>query len=120
MSPPAAASTSPTEGPPTRIEVLYLDGCPNHEPVLARVRELLAPDHEQARIELVRIDSDADARDRRFLGSPTLRIDGVDVEPGADERGEFTLACRIYQTATGPRGRPDEAWIRATLMEKAP
>jgi hypothetical protein len=51
----------------------------------------------------------------RFLGSPTVRVDGHDVEPGADERRDFVLACRVYQTDQGTAGEPDEAWIRAAL-----
>ena len=52
----------------------------------------------------------------RFLGSPTIRVDGRDVEPGADERDEFVLACRIYRTPAGLRGEPAEAWVRDALL----
>src|SRR4051794_24198680 len=99
MSPPAAASTRPTEPRPARIEVLYFDGCPHQEPVLARMRELLTSRGEPPLIELVRVDSDEDARARRFLGSPTVRIDGADIEPGAAERTDYGLKCRLYRTA---------------------
>jgi hypothetical protein len=51
----------------------------------------------------------------RFLGSPTVRVDGRDVEPGADERDEFALACRVYRTQDGLRGQPDPEWITAAL-----
>jgi hypothetical protein len=46
-----------------------------------------------------------------------VRIDGRDVEPGADQRHEFTFACRVYQTEEGIAGTPDEAWVRAALLE---
>ena len=118
MSPPAAASTSPTEPRPARIEVLYFDGCPDHEPVLARVRELLTADAEPL-IELVRVDSDEDARTRCFLGSPTVRIDGADIEPGAGERTDYGLKCRLYRTAAGLSGMPDDAALAAALARAA-
>jgi hypothetical protein len=51
----------------------------------------------------------------RFLGSPTIRVDGRDVEPGAEERQEFVLSCRVYRTERGLAGQPDEAWIREAL-----
>jgi hypothetical protein len=115
MSPPAVASTRPSESRPARIEVLYFDGCPNHEPVLARVRELLSPEDPPPVIELVRVDSDDEAGARRFLGSPTVRIDGADIEPGADERTDYGLKCRLYRTAAGLAGMPDDAALLAAL-----
>jgi hypothetical protein len=48
----------------------------------------------------------------RFLGSPTIRVDGHDVEPGADDRTEYVFACRLYRSEGGVRGEPDEQWIR--------
>ena len=59
---------------------------------------------------------DAEAAKRlRFLGSPTVRVDGHDVEPGADEREQFQHACRVYRTSAGFRGQPDEQWVRDAL-----
>ena len=44
----------------------------------------------------------------RFIGSPTVRVDGHDIEPGADTRDGFVLACRVYKTDSGYSGQPDE------------
>jgi hypothetical protein len=55
------------------------------------------------------------AVEERSLGSPTLRIDGVDVDPGAGEREDFGLKCRVFSTPAGLTGMPDEEWIRAAL-----
>jgi hypothetical protein len=103
----------------TRIELLYLDGCPNHEALYARVRELLSAHDVQATIESVRVTSDAQAEARRFLGSPTLRVDGADVEPGADERTDYGLSCRLFRGGAGLASVPDDAWIVAALEHSA-
>ena len=58
-----------------------------------------------------------DAVGLRFLGSPTVRVDGRDVEPGAEERHEFVFSCRVYRGSRGFSGKPDEAWIRDALRE---
>lgn len=50
-----------------------------------------------------------------FLGSPSIRIDGRDVEPGADERGGFALACRIYRTLSGQTCLPERERVRSAL-----
>lgn len=102
-----------------RVEILYFDGCPNHEPARALVERVAAELQLEAAIELVEVvDPDA-AADLRFLGSPTIRVDGRDVEPGADERHEFVLSCRLYRSERGLAGQPDETWIRDALNEAA-
>ena len=63
---------------------------------------------------------DLEAAEReRFLGSPTVRIDGQDVEPGADRRTDFGLKCRLFATPDGLRGMPTDEWVLATL-QRAP
>ena len=99
-----------------KVEVLYFDGCPNHEALLPHLRELLRAAGAGTDIELVRVE-DADAAERaRFLGSPTVRIDGEDVEPGADQRTDFGLKCRLFGTPNGLRGMPPDEWVLAALQ----
>jgi hypothetical protein len=51
----------------------------------------------------------------RFLGSPTIRVAGRRVEPGADERRDYAFACRVYRTRCGFAGQPEEQWLRDAL-----
>ena len=100
-----------------KVEVLYFDGCPNHHALLARLRELLAAIGVAADIEQVAVE-DCDAAIRqRFLGSPTVRIDGRDVEPGAGQRSDFGLKCRLFATGDGLRGTPADEWVLAALQD---
>jgi hypothetical protein len=55
----------------------------------------------------------------RFLGSPTVRVDGVDVEPGAEKRRDFAFSCRIYRSEDGASEQPAESWVRDALIEAA-
>lgn len=98
-----------------KIEVLYVEGCPNHEALLSRLRELLASTRVAADIDPVRIEGPDDAERERFLGSPTIRIDGEDVEPGADQRNDFGLKCRLFATPDGLRGIPADEWVLAAV-----
>src|SRR5215218_4129592 len=95
-----------------KVEMLFFDGCPNHEALLPHLRALLnAGGANDTDIELVRVE-DADAAEAaRFLGSPTVRIDGEDVEPGADDRTDFGLKCRLFATPEGLRGMPADEWV---------
>src|SRR3954470_11442479 len=115
------ASAHPGCLPPRRridgamIELLYFDGCPNHEPVAARLPQLLERAGVAAEIEFRRVESDEDAQRTRFLGSPTVRVDGRDVEPGADERADYGLKCRLYHLGDTLTATPPDAWILAAL-----
>jgi hypothetical protein len=102
-----------------RVEILYFDGCPNHEAAWAVVERVAAKLPVEPAIELVEVVGPDAAAELRFLGSPTIRVDGRDVEPGADERHEFVLSCRVYRTERGLAGQPDEAWIRDALSGAA-
>jgi hypothetical protein len=102
-----------------RVEILYFKGCPNHEPARELVEQVAAQLRVEPAIELVEVVDPDSAADLRFLGSPTIRVDGRDVEPGADERHEFVLSCRVYSTERGLSGQPDEAWIREALTGAA-
>ena len=97
------------------IELLYFDGCPSHEAFLPRLRELLAQAQVRAPVEQRRVESAAAAQRERFLGSPTVRVDGVDIEPGAGQRTDYGLKCRLYATEQGLRGAPPDTWVLAAL-----
>ena len=97
------------------IELLYFDGCPSHAAFLPRLRELLAQAGVDAPIRQRRVESDEAAQRERFLGSPTLRVDGVDVDPGAAERTDYGIKCRLYPGVRGLDATPPEAWVLAAL-----
>ena len=98
-----------------RVELLYFDGCPSYERLLPRLRELVAQAGVADEVELWRVESPKETIADRFLGSPTVRVDGVDVEPGAGERCDFGLKCRLYSTPDGLQGIPAEQWVRDAL-----
>jgi hypothetical protein len=100
------------------VEVLYFSGCPTYERLLPRLRELVAEaGGDPATIETRRVESAEAAERDRFLGSPTVRVSGQDVDPGATTRDDFGLKCRIYRSEEGQSPAPPEQWIRAALSE---
>jgi hypothetical protein len=93
------------------IQLLWWEGCPSTERALSELREAMAdvglPDGE---VQLTEIETDSDAHDARFLGSPTILIDGADVVPHGD--GDVVgLSCRVYRRRNGtisPTPDPDD------------
>jgi mercuric ion transport protein len=102
-----------------KIEVLYLDGCPNHRLTVERVKESLKHEGLVAEVVEVKIRDDAAARSAGFLGSPTVRIDGLDVEPSARLTKEFGMMCRTYTEGGTRVGLPSQRLIGTALREAA-
>jgi hypothetical protein len=98
-----------------RIELLYWSGCPSHPRALADLREALAdagldPDG----VDVRELTTDEQASEEQFVGSPTIRIDGVDVQPPAGE--PFGLTCRVYLRRDGRISpTPDPQDLREAL-----
>jgi hypothetical protein len=98
-----------------QVELLYFDGCPSHERLRPVLNTLVAANG--IRLEELRIESAEQAERDRFVGSPTVRINGVDVEPGAQERTDFGMKCRLYRGPGGQSGLPPREWIERALRE---
>ncbi len=97
------------------IEILYFEGCPNHERLSERLPALLKAAGIATETTLREITNQQDAERERFLGSPTLRVNGHDVEPAADDRTDYGMKCRIYRTPEGLSGLPADRGILAAL-----
>lgn len=102
------------------VEILSFAGCPNHLGAIALVERLSGELGIEPEIELVEVPDQEAARRLRFLGSPTIRVGGRDVDPDADERSDYALSCRVFRTEAGMAGQPDERWVRDALLREAP
>lgn len=97
-----------------KIEFLYFKNCPGHAPALSLLEQILLETDTTVSIEKIEVTSPELAIQHRFLGSPSIRINGVDIE-GREEASEYGLKCRIYRD-TGS-GVPSERVIREALQE---
>ena len=85
------------------IEVLYVPGCPNHHGAIANLKSALRSAAVDAPIREIPVMDEAMASRLKFPGSPTIRIDGSDVELNHCE--SYCLACRLYSNGTGVPSR---------------
>jgi hypothetical protein len=97
------------------VELLYWEGCPSYPEALADLRAAMAEEGlDPAGVVVREVTNEADAEDERFVGSPTIRIDGADVQPPGDEPAALT--CRVYRRRDGRISpTPDPADVRDAL-----
>lgn len=100
-----------------KIELLYFEGCPNHEPAIERLREALDSLGRQDRIDEVPVRTQSEAEACRFVGSPSIRINGSDIEPWARTAKRFGLSCRTYVDGSDRGGVPSRELLRRAIVE---
>jgi hypothetical protein len=92
------------------IELLYVANCPNHVVALERLRATLSEENLQTPVNEVLVSDAATAQSLKFPGSPTIRINGHDVEPHTGQTTSFGLMCRLYSDGSGV---PSQQSLRA-------
>ncbi len=101
------------------IEVLYVLDCPHYPATLALVERVRAELAIDAELRTTLVVDQAAADQARFAGSPTVRVDGQDVEPGSEPATEYVLGCRLYRHEHRFAGQPEEHWVREALQRMA-
>jgi hypothetical protein len=97
------------------VEFLWWSGCPSWDRALERLREEMEGlGLDPAAVRVREVDTSAGAERERFVGSPTIRIDGSDIQPPGDE--PIGLSCRVYHRRDGSVSPlPDPADLRDAL-----
>ena len=78
-----------------RVSFLYFEECPSHDLALERLREVMDEEGISGEVEVFKVETEDQARQLRFVGSPTIRVDGQDIDPPSDPR--YALTCRAYR-----------------------
>jgi len=102
-----------------RIQFLYWQECPSYEDALTRLKKVLREERIDCEIEQIIITSDDQAGILNFSGSPTVLINGRDIDPDGAQKQCSALTCRIYKL---PDGRisplPSEEMIRNAIRNE--
>jgi hypothetical protein len=93
-----------------KVELLWWAGCPSYPEARELLEDVLAG---RAEIEMREVHSEEEAEALGFPGSPTIRVDGRDVDPAA-AGAPPSLSCRIYHL---PDGRVSPVPSREQLEE---
>jgi thiol-disulfide isomerase/thioredoxin len=87
------------------IRVMTFEGCPNCEATRVLVEDTVKELRVQADIEAIQVGNEDEARRYGFLGSPTIQVDGKDIEASRQSE-QASFSCRVYRTPNGISGVP--------------
>lgn len=94
------------------VELLYTDECPFWKETLKLINEVIADLKADVTIKKVRVKSEEDAKKLKFPGSPTVRANGVDIDPAARETTGY-IGCRIYRSKNSTYELPPKQMIKS-------
>ena len=79
------------------IDVLVFEGCPSGDETWEMARRVAAEECPSAQLCLVDVTDAESAERHRFLGSPSIQIDGQDIETSRVCESVFSYSCRVYR-----------------------
>lgn len=95
-----------------KLQFQYFEDCPNHEKLHKNLMEAIQGLEDKIELEKILVEDDETAKKVKFRGSPTLLINGEDLE-NLPEPEEPVLACKFYS-----KGIPDAEKIRERILQK--
>ncbi len=96
------------------VRLLIIEGCPGAAPASELLGRVLAGEGLAPEFETVVVADESAAGRERFVGSPSIRIDGLDIEE-ARRADPPSLTCRIYSAGNTRSGVPPEAMLRSAV-----
>jgi hypothetical protein len=103
------------ESKSVRIEIYYTAGCPNRRITVKRIWEVLKELGVGGEVREVRVDPPFTSQG--FLGSPTVHVDSIDVEPSARSSYWTGVMCRTYRDGEQIDGAPSKRLIRQAILD---
>ena len=97
-----------------KIELFYFDGCPSWQSGLKNLHSALKANGLDVSVELVQVMDNDDAARKKFLGSPSFHINGVDLWD--EEREVYSMSCRVYATPEGMKGGPTISMLQDAIL----
>jgi len=96
-----------------KIELLYFDSCPSWQIALETLNSALREERITETVNVMEIMNDEQAGQEKFLGSPSIRINGIDL--WFEQRENYSLSCRVYATPEGVKGSPTVEMLRSKI-----
>lgn len=101
------------------ISILFIEGCPGYEFTKRYINEIISEDATDfdVKINMILIESDEDARRLHFIGSPSVRVEGLDIEESFIESKDYAMRSRLYNFEGKPYAYPTKGMIRNAIRK---
>ena len=99
------------------IGIFFIEGCPGVSSIADNIKEVIAEEAVDAEISLVLIETPEDARRLQFTGSPTVRINGMDIEPNRQAVKDYGMRSRHYNINGKKSDYPTKSMIRDAIKK---
>lgn len=100
-----------------KIELLYFSGCPTYQETERLVEDAVQSLGVPAEIDSQEVRTPEDAARLRFLGSPTVLVNGLDIDPAARTSTDYGLKCRVYRNGKRLVGVPPRELVERAIQE---
>ena len=98
-----------------KVELLHIAECPNAQRARCLLRNTLRELNLPPEIHEIEVTYLSQAEELRFPGSPTIRIDGIDVEAALPRQESYGLSCRTYLIDGRLHGLPTQQMVRTAI-----
>ena len=103
-----------------KIEFLFFKDCPNWKKALKNLNLVLSEEGVNILVRKVQVKTENEANDWKFPGSPTIRVNGKDIEPNFQDPGKYALVCRTYPDGEKDGALPPEEALRTAIRNAFP
>jgi hypothetical protein len=82
------------------ITFLYWQECMSHEAAMERLRQVITEEGAEVPVHVVKVETQEQAEQLQFIGSPTILVNGQDIQP-PPSNSQYILTCRTYYLEDG-------------------
>jgi predicted RNA-binding protein with PIN domain len=101
------------------VDILYNKACGHYPKTIQYVKNVLAEEGIDAVVNEINVATEEQAKQLDFVGSPTIRINGEDIESEAEQQqGHIRGSCRVYNYKGQMYVTPHKEFIRAALKKR--
>jgi hypothetical protein len=100
-----------------KIDFMYSKATGRGKEAEEALRLALEATDPSVEVVYTEIEGSEEAKEKRFLGSPSIRVNGIDVEYGDREPDEYQAGVRYYNTPQGWKPYPHARLIANTILE---
>ena len=101
--------------PAVKITLMLTDSCTHHDDARTLLREAIAESGAEAAVIEVIVRTDEEAKRAGVIGSPTIQVEGLDVEYADRAPDETSNGCRYYNSPAGWKPYPEQGMIVSAI-----